>query len=120
MVWFEIYVDDMERARNFYETMLDIRLEALPSPDPDLEMYSFPMVEGKVGACGALVKMEGCKAGGAGTIVYFCCEDCEEDEARAAAIGAHILKPKFAIGDYGFITLLQDSEGNVVGLHSIK
>ena len=33
VVWFEIYVQDMDRARAFYETVFDCRLEALGAPD---------------------------------------------------------------------------------------
>ena len=32
--WFEIYVQDMARARAFYEAMLGLRLERLPGPEP--------------------------------------------------------------------------------------
>ena len=34
--WFEIYVQDMERATKFYETVLDTKLEALETPVPGL------------------------------------------------------------------------------------
>jgi len=30
------------------------------------------------------------------------------------------MKDKFAIGKYGFIALVTDTEGNVIGLHSMK
>ena len=40
--WFEIYVQDMARARKFYETVLGVQLEKLEGPD--LEMWAFPMV----------------------------------------------------------------------------
>jgi uncharacterized protein len=124
--WFEIYVTDMGRARAFYEAMLDTELEELPSPDPGIQMMAFPMraadeCGGELpGACGALAKMEGVGPGGGGTLVYFSCVDCAEDEARAARAGGHVIKPKFSIGEYGFISLVTDSEGNTVGLHSMR
>ena len=31
-----------------------------------------------------------------------------------------ILKPKFPISDYRFITILTDTEGNTIGLHSLS
>ncbi len=31
--WFEIYVEDMDRAKKFYEAMLDLKLEKLPIPE---------------------------------------------------------------------------------------
>ncbi|MGZ5781420.1 MAG: VOC family protein, partial [Burkholderiaceae bacterium] len=38
--WFEIYVQDMARAKKFYETVFEGKLEKLKSPD--FEMWSFP------------------------------------------------------------------------------
>jgi predicted enzyme related to lactoylglutathione lyase len=124
--WFEIYVADMDRACAFYEAMLDVKLEDLPSADPAIQMKAFPMraadeCGGELpGACGALARMEGCSPGGGGTLVYFSCIDCAEDEARAAQAGGQIVKSKFAIGEYGHIALVLDTEGNMIGLHSMK
>lgn len=121
--WFEIYVNDMARAKSFYETTLDVTLAPLPSPEPSIEMWSFPMDDetmNKYGAPGALCKMDGCSAGGGGTLIYFSCDDCAIEEARAAKTGGIILKPKFSIGEYGFISILTDTEGNTIGLHSMK
>ena len=124
--WFEIYVTDMERAKSFYEAMLDVKLEDLPFPDPSIRMMAFPMRApdecggGLPGACGALAKMAGFSPGGGGTLVYFSCIDCAEDEMRAAQAGGQIVKTKFPIGEHGFISLVIDSEGNMIGLHSLK
>ncbi len=121
--WFEIYVDDMSRARSFYEATFAVTLEALPTPDPSIEMWSFPMDmenQDRPGAPGALCKMEGCSAGAGGTLIYFSCADCAVEEERAARAGGNIIRPKFSIGDYGFISILADSEGNTIGLHSMS
>jgi uncharacterized protein len=71
--WFEIYVNDMARAKSFYEEVFAITLDSLPS-DPYIEMWGFPM-DGETmnvyGAPGALCKMEGCSPGGGGTLIYF-------------------------------------------------
>jgi uncharacterized protein len=116
--WFEIYVQDMNRAKAFYESVFDGRLEKLPGTD--LEMWSFPMDMATAGATGALVQMPGCESGGGGTIVYFKSEDCAIEVARVQAAGGMVFKDKFSIGDYGFIALVTDSEGNMIGLHSSK
>jgi predicted enzyme related to lactoylglutathione lyase len=71
------------------------------------------------GAAGALCKMSGCPSGGGGTLVYFSCEDCAVDAARAAANGGSIFKEKMSIGEHGFIALALDTEGNMIGLHSM-
>lgn len=115
--WFEIYVSDMARAKAFYETVFETELSALPGVE-NIEMWAFGMDEKTSGASGALVKMEGCKGGGGGTLVYFTCEDCAVEESRVEAAGGNIFRPKFSIGQYGFISLVVDTEENVIGLHS--
>ncbi len=119
--WFEIYVEDMSRARAFYEAVCAVKLEKLPGSD--LEMWAWPMgdcTSQVYGAPGALVHMPGCPSGGNSTIVYFSCEDCAVEEARVVPAGGSIFKTKFSIGPYGFIALVKDTEGNLIGLHSMK
>ena len=115
--WFEIYVDDMERARKFYAEVLDVNLEKLPV---DIEMWTFPMNGDAPGAAGALVHMDGFKAGGNSTLVYFSSEDCATEEARVEKAGGKVFKKKFSIGPHGFIALAYDTEGNMFGLHSMR
>lgn len=116
--WFEIHVQDMERAKAFYTSVFGIGLTQLESPIPGMEMWSFPMEEG-YGAPGALVKYEGKSSGGGGTLVYFSCEDCAVQAAKAAEAGGQICKDKFSIGQYGHIAIVMDTEGNAIGLHSM-
>ncbi len=87
--WFEIYVQDMERARKFYEAMLQVKLEKLNSAVP--ELWAFPQSFTNYGASGALVKMEGVPSGGNSTLVYFSCVDCAVEAKRAVAAGGRIL-----------------------------
>ena len=115
--WFEIYVQDMARAKAFYEAVFETRLEQLKSP-PDLEMWAFPMHAGQAGASGALVRMNHGPSGGNTTLVYFSCLDCAVEAGRAVANGGSICRERFSIGEYGFIALVADTEGNVIGLHS--
>jgi hypothetical protein len=117
-VWFEIYVEDMERAKTFYEAVFQTTLVHIPSPE--LEMWSFPLVSAQsYGAHGALAKMDGVKSGGNSTVVYFHCEDCAIEAVSAEQNGGKLLKEKFSIGENGFIALVFDTEGNVIGLHSM-
>ena len=114
--WFEIYVQDMARARAFYEAVLEGRLEKLEAGG--LEMWAFPMAQERQGAAGALVHMPGFPVGGNSTLVYFTSDDCAREEGRVAAAGGGVEKPKFSIGPYGFIVLAHDTEGNLFGVHS--
>jgi uncharacterized protein len=113
--WFEIYVQDMQRAVRFYEAVLGGKLQKLPAGD--LDMMAFPMGE-TAGSPGALVCMKGVPSGGGGTLVYFSCDDCAVEEGRVAAAGGKVHRPKLSIGEYGFISLVVDPDGNMVGLHS--
>lgn len=121
VVWFEVYVADMTRARTFYETVLKVTLEPAEKMAEDWpEMWMFPGEEAASGACGALVKMDGVSPGGGGTLVYFSCDDCAEQASRVQASGGQVIRDKFAIGPYGFIALVADTEGNMIGLHSMS
>lgn len=119
--WFEIYVQDMPRARKFYESVLNVKLDDLPSPDgSDVQMMAFPMGMDRPGASGALAKMAGFPSGGNSILVYFSCEDCSVEAGRVASSGGRVHQGKTAIGEYGFIALAYDTEGNMFGLHSTK
>ena len=116
--WFEIYVNDMERAKAFYESVFKTRLEQLEATD--LEIWAFPMSQEGPGASGALCKMEGFSAGRNSVIVYVGCDDCAVEASRVTAAGGRIQREKFSIGQYGFIALAIDTEGNMIGLHSMN
>ena len=120
--WFEIYVEDMPRAKAFYEAVFDGKLTELSAPDStdNTHMLAFSDDMNAYGATGALVKMEGCTAGGNSVLVYFNCEDCAVEATRVVPNGGSIVKEKFAIGEYGHIALVKDTEGNKVGLHSMQ
>jgi predicted enzyme related to lactoylglutathione lyase len=120
VIWFEIYVQEMERAKTFYEAVFQVTLERMESPIKEMELWGFPMNMGKMGAGGALVRMTGCSSGGSGTIVYFSCADCAVEATRVIQAGGSIQSEKFSIGQYGFIALVIDTEGNLIGLHSMQ
>lgn len=118
VAWFEIYVQDIDRAKTFYESVFQVKLERLNSPE--LEMWGFPMVMDRMGAGGSLVKMEGVPSGGNSTLVYFSCADCAVEADRVSASGGQVHRKKMSIGEYGFIALAVDTEGNMFGLHSMQ
>ncbi|MBA2291794.1 MAG: VOC family protein [Gemmatimonadales bacterium] len=121
--WFEIYVQDMTRAQRFYEAMLGVKLDSLPLPEsdgPPVEMLAFPMEMDRAGAAGALVKMDGYRSGGNSTLVYFSCDDVAVEAGRVVSAGGRVEREKMSIGQYGFIALAFDTEGNMFGLHSTK
>lgn len=116
--WFEIYVQDMDRARAFYEQVLGVTLHHLEMPD--IEMYGFPMDPEAPGSSGSLIKVPGVPSGGTGTMIYFGCADCAVEESRVADAGGTVERAKMDIGDYGFVTIVKDPDGNLFGLHSMQ
>lgn len=85
VAWFELYVQDMPRAKVFYESVFETKLEKLNNPE--VELWAFPMEMNQYGAGGALVKMDGVSSGGNSTLVYFSCDDCAIEESRVVPAG---------------------------------
>ena len=119
--WFEIYVQDLDRAKKFYEEVLNINLSPIEG-SPEVKMLGFSNTDAmdKPGSTGALVKMDGVISGGNSVLVYFITEDCSVEESRVKTAGGKIMKPKMSIGQHGFISICTDTEGNAFGLHSMK
>ena len=119
--FFDLYVNDIERAQKFYEQVLATKLQAMDDPnDVSVQMRMFADDFQSHGAGGALVKMQGVSPGVGGTMVYFSCDDCAVEEARVVQAGGQVVRPKFAIGAHGFVSLATDTEGNMIGFHSMK
>lgn len=124
--WFEIYVDDIERAKKFYGEVLDTTFQDADMPTEDAEdtaKMAFFDCDDMEAVSGALVYMEGFRHGennSVSTMVYFPCEDCAIEESRVEKAGGKVVNPKMSIGEHGFCSICIDSEGNTFGLHSQK
>ena len=116
--WFEIYVQDMARAKAFYEAVFAVELIKLPGTE--FEMWGFPMRPDGYGASGSLIKMPGFSSGANSVLVYFSCADCAVEAGKTVEAGGQLLTAKKPIGQYGHIALIVDPEGNRVGLHSMQ
>jgi uncharacterized protein len=116
--WFEIPVKDLARAKAFYEKVLGVNLS--PHEMDKFLMAWFPMEENAPGATGSLVKSEWHTPSLSGIVIYFSVEDISGTLEKAVKSGGRILNPKMGIGEYGFIGHFEDSEGNCIGLHSMK
>ncbi len=107
--WFEVPVEDMDRAVKFYETVLGHKLERHDMGP--LQMAWFPMVEDAIGTPGSLVKHESYKPSADGTVICFTAfsGDLENELAKVESAGGKILQPKKEIGEYGYIALIVDT-----------
>jgi len=117
VIWFEIPVADMARAKAFYESvfLMPLKDERLG----DMVMASFPMNENEGGISGALVKHAQYLPSHDGALVYFFTADIQATLSRAKECAARvILKPTNTGRET--IAIIEDSEGNYIGLHSPK
>lgn len=114
--WFDIYVSDLTRAKKFYESVFDLKLVDLPIEWG--KQSTFPFENNGVNSTGALVEKEDRLAGDSNTVVYFSSNDCTTEESRVKEAGGQVIKSKSPIGEFGFISILLDTEGNTIGLHS--
>ena len=115
MPWFEIYVEDMKRARKFYEGLLGVELNLEDMPGGEMEMYLFPGEMSLPRAAGALIKHPMRKPNEQGHLLYFSMPDCATTAEWAAEAGVPVFVEKQSIGEHGFIAIIGASEGNAVG-----
>ncbi|SFW28180.1 VOC family protein [Chitinophaga sancti] len=121
VTWFEIPVSDIERAKAFYETILDIEL--VKRNDGGVEALFFPynpeVVQATSGrVTGVLSKSDRNQPSGNGTVVYInASPDLQKVLDKVGPAGGKVVVPKTLI-PAGFIGIIIDSEGNKVGLHA--
>lgn len=121
--WFEIYTSDFKRAKKFYTEVFKYQLtdiETNSDRHDQMEYAVFPNAGNNGGASGALVKIDEAKPGIGGTLVYFATKDINTELSRVESAGGKIVRPKLQVGDFGFIALIEDTEGNMIGLRSTK
>jgi len=116
--YFDINVSNMDRAKKFYEAVFKIQLFDLPIEWGKQSL--FPFNQDSPNISGALVEKADMIATSSNTVVYFETEDCVTEEKRIEEAGGKIVSTKMSIGDFGFVSIFIDSEGNTVGLHSRK
>lgn len=115
--WFEIPVNDMDRAKAFYETVFKIDIQVVDFSG--ILMGWFPDRGEAPGAQGTLIKQESYIPSQEGTLVYFISEDVQNELDSIVAAGGKIYQPKTQISpEHGFMGVFIDTEGNRVALHS--
>lgn len=120
ILWFEIPVTDVSRAKTFYETIFDIQMTEVEL-DKDFIIVLFPVEEGTVG--GVLCKNEKFYAPTQiGNILYLNANpDMQIVLDKVENAGGKISRTKTHISDdFGFMALIEDTEGNRIALRSAK
>ena len=114
--WFEIPAADMDRAAAFYGSVFEIELDSMEMGDALVAM--FPSVPGSTGTSGMLVQAEEAVPSAHGVMIYFTEPDIDGALARVEKAGGEVVVPRTIIGQYGWVGIFADSEGNRIGLHS--
>jgi len=119
--WFEIPVKNFDRAKKFYEEVLQVELENMDMGDPDSRMAVFPSDGENGGVGGSIFYGEGYEPSRQGSLIYLNGgDDLSEPLSRVENAGGKILLDKMAIGKYGFIAQFSDTEGNRIAFHSMN
>jgi predicted enzyme related to lactoylglutathione lyase len=111
--YFEIPVVDMERAINFYESLLETELER--GTIHEYEMAFFPYEHNGVGISGALAKGDVYKPSIDGIFLYLQIEDIDAIISKAVNLGSEVLLEKTE-AESCFVAEIKDSEGNRICL----
>lgn len=115
--WVEIPVSDMERAKTFYETVFQFKIQVMDFGG--LLMGWFPNRGEAQGSSGTLIQQESYVPSQEGALVYFGSDDVEIELDRIEAAGGKIYQPKTQISpEHGYMGVFIDTEGNRVALHS--
>ena len=123
ITWFEIPVTDMNRAKKFYETILDMKMEARFMEETNEELAFFPFTGAEIRATsgrvsGVLVKNNRAEPSGKGIVVYLnAAPSIQNVIDKVELAGGAIVRTKIRI-QAGYIAMITDTEGNIVGLHS--
>lgn len=116
--WFEIPAQNFERAKKFYETVLDITM-LIPFEGIKYAMFTADMQNGEIS--GGLVEEEGYEPSQKGSLIYLNGgEDLSLPLSKVESAGGKVVVSKKSIGPNGFMAIFVDTEGNRVAFHSLK
>jgi predicted enzyme related to lactoylglutathione lyase len=115
--WFEIPVSDISRAKTFYESIFEIKMQEMEMPGMKYAMFPFNPMNAKVS--GGLAQSSMHTPSATGSIIYLNANpNLQNVLDRIENAGGKITMPKTSIGQNGFMALFTDSEGNTLALHS--
>ena len=111
VVWFDVPVEDLGRASDFYSKVLDISVQ---------EAHGVAVLEHSGSdVAGCLFKSDDEKPSDRGLLLYFNVSGRLDAAIEAVEqCGGQILKVKEQIGEHGYRAIVLDSEGNRIALHS--
>ncbi len=112
IVHFDVPVDDIERARNFYTKLFDWKINRMPG---EMEYYGISTEDenGKEGVGGGMGK----RGEPSQRITnYFGVPSVDKSLKKVEELGGKLIMPKTKIPGYGYLAICIDTENNVFGL----
>lgn len=115
IIWADIPVSDMPRAKRFYSELLQVEMQGMPGAE---DSVAVPASDGEGDISFDLAKTEGFVPCDQGARVYFDPKgDIEGMLARGQAAGGSLVQPPMDMGPVvGVIAFMLDTEGNTIGL----
>ena len=116
ILMFEIPATDISRAINFYQALLDIKIEKMDVEGMQMGILPY---EGQT-VTGVIIQAEGYKPSAEGVTIYLNAgENLQVVLDRVEKIGGQIIMQKTAHADEsGYFAIFLDSEGNKMALNS--
>ncbi|MEP6950237.1 MAG: VOC family protein [Ginsengibacter sp.] len=112
-------VKNFEKAKTFYETLLGASMQPMEAMGMKSAFFPADLQNGNIGGC--IIEGQGYEPANKGSLVYLNGgDDLNEILSKVEQAGGKIILPKTGIGSKGFMAHFEDTEGNKVGLHSMK
>lgn len=117
--WFEIPAQDIARAKGFYESIFNVKMEDMPEM-MGMKMSSFPAEMGNGKVSGAVVQSQMHVPSKDGAVVYLNANPSIQNVIdRIEKSGGKVMMPKTQISpEIGYMAFFVDTEGNKIGLHA--
>jgi uncharacterized protein len=117
IVWADIPVLDMERARAFYAHVLGASVEFMQGMT-QVAILGSPQGMTQMDVSADLVLNQGTPSTTAGTTIYLGSNgDIDGMLKRVVEAGGEVLQQKQSMQDIGWIAYIKDTEGNRIGIH---
>jgi predicted enzyme related to lactoylglutathione lyase len=113
--YFEIPMNNMERAMRFYEAVFDLTLEQQRIDGHPMAL--FPYSQSRPGITGALAQGDSYQPSKHGPRIYFTVDSIESTLRRAITNGGKLAYPKTRVDTF-WVAEFIDSEGNQIALTS--
>ena len=122
--WFEIPVENMDRAVKFYEVVFNFKIDVQDFGGELMGWFPFAKEKGAANAGGSLIQnLKYYKPSTNGTLIYFASQtdDVNDELSRVEGAGGKLIVEKRLIApEIGYMGAFIDTEGNRIAVHSKK